>query len=536
MAWCCGVGRHKRLTGWCCDLHATGSGRGAAEGSLFQQQQQQQQQRESSQNTPLQLQKALQCERRQLRQLRAAYTGELGRRNELQTLLLDSIQQAKQQYRQAQAAHAAQMRPATASSSAKQQRPWSAARAAERPAHVTTAGTAAAAAAGVALEEPVAGADEGVLEPQAWCKLLDELLSRQQVLELLLHKACPDLVAAAQQLHHGQAPAAPSQPLRQAQRYQQADRDRQVAETSSAAEQEQDVQGLDSVLGGQPFDAQQGAAEMSEIHEDDGGSEAGSLHSSSSSQRSGAPDEDCWGTAALEEQQQQQGSPWSDKQVQQQEAQRLPQQPYAGQQSGREREAVEAYQQQQLLQQASQVQQEPQARRSPPAVRQKAGSSSPPPHAVDAAGPPYQVYRPPAGVHTLGSMSGPVMGSFPVRKLLHNSSMNSHGSQHIQTQQQHRRPESVSAAAGKGAVLFSWVVGAVQCGLQAQQSFLHVQQQAGARNATWRSSARGKLGQGGSQWLAANSSSSSSSSSSSRLPESRRLQAAHLAMPQTVAA
>jgi hypothetical protein len=111
---------------------------------------------------------------------------------------------------------------------------------------------------------------------------------------------------------------------------------------------------------------------------------------------------------------------------------------------------------------------------SPTHSRSTAASAAAP------SGPPYHVQRPPVGVVTLGSMSGPVMGSFPVRKLLHSGSASashgSHAAQHSHQREpargskggicsislhrvhsQHRRPESAAAASGSRASLGSGI-------------------------------------------------------------------------------
>lgn len=169
------------------------------------------------------LQKLLESERRQLRQVRSQYMAELGRRNELQALLLDSIEQAKQQYRAAESAYLARhpqmSQEAWAAGPSEGTRPGSAAVAVGRPDHARSAqlgtpgalcsrqaGSSRPCSAGTtpALAGPAAAAavpDEGrPLGQAAWDALLADLMARQEVLELLFGRAFPDFMAESQEL------------------------------------------------------------------------------------------------------------------------------------------------------------------------------------------------------------------------------------------------------------------------------------------------------------------------------------------------
>lgn len=472
---------------------------------------QQHRQQQSSQHVIQQLQKALQCERKQLRQLRTAYTAELGRRNELQTLLLDSIQQAKQQHQQAKAAHAAasqadaeaaggtcgqpdssggrpssklsarpQHRPLSAAPCSGRQRPWSAADTAAGHACLATAPADAAPAGG--WQQVGFAAGEPVLDQQAWGKLLEDLLSRQRVLELLLQRACPDLVAAAQQLHQGQHASAAAAADAGAIQQQQA-RDAAAESRVSQPLGQPVVQQPAQDDGLQPFDVEGG--DMFMIEEDEGVSPASDnecegcgsqsyVEQLGSDQQHNQP-EPCGSGGMHERQQRQQQAQQlqrcqeEDQELVQQQQQQLPVQPWGSE-----------------PQQDPDPGQQQQHTESPPLRQTVAVAGSSPTHSRSTApsaaapsGPPYLVQRPPVGVVTLGSMSGPVMGSFPVRKLLHSGSSSSashssHAAQHSHQRKpsrgsdggicssssslqrvhsQHRRPETAAAASGSRVAL-----------------------------------------------------------------------------------
>eukprot|EP00775_Hariotina_reticulata_P009232 gene9232-9397_t len=152
------------------------------------------------------LQKLLECERRQLRQVRQSYASELSRRTELQTLLLDSIQQAKQQYRHAElASHAAVkqggcgLAPATASSSADKAwckpRPGTASAACSTSTSRCRAWQRPSSAANHALSAPL-GSDPPLTQ-QSWDVVLDKVLAKQELLEMLFDKMFPEFMAGA---------------------------------------------------------------------------------------------------------------------------------------------------------------------------------------------------------------------------------------------------------------------------------------------------------------------------------------------------
>lgn len=506
----------------------------AAEGSLLQQQRQQQSSEHVVQQQLVQV--ALRCERKQSRQLRAAYTAELGRRNELQTLLLDSIQQAKQQYKQAHAAHAAQAqaaadtagvswqqsgtaagssgssrpgsrmqarqhrRPASAApycgGSPKQRQAWSAA--ADNTAFTAGIGAAADGACEQTGAAAAAGI-EGFLDQQAWGKLLNDLLSRQQVLELLLQNACPDLVAAAQQLHQGQAAAAtaaagapPAFLHQQQERPEQQQQGRAGHMLQPLAEQSREEHDLCDIIEMQPVDIQAAPADMFMIQEDDGDSQTTDSQASDAEGGMDQCDLAAGNVGSAEHLGEQFGVELGDSQSgEAQHEHDFEQQQHQHQQEEQEQEQLLPVQQQEqdLRQHLQQAQEPPQlqyrllshTRCSPTRQTAVSGSGGPPPHRCSTAGgasggatgPPYDVHHPPAGVVTLASMSGPVLGCFPVRKLLHSASCgsNTHGSQHSHQRTairasdssscssslhkaqhgmlgQHRRPESAAATSG----------------------------------------------------------------------------------------
>lgn len=158
------------------------------------------------------LQKLLEIERRQVRQLRNSLHSELGKRTELQSLLLSSLELAKQQYRDAEAAHCAQQEQLQQQQTEQQQnsmqgprgRPWSAVRLAPGAAPArppssinrqlpSSSRPAGAAAPGL---RPSTAGTAGVnlgqqLDQTIWEDLLSDLLSRQQVLELVLKQTFP---------------------------------------------------------------------------------------------------------------------------------------------------------------------------------------------------------------------------------------------------------------------------------------------------------------------------------------------------------
>ncbi|KAF6259269.1 hypothetical protein COO60DRAFT_1022916 [Scenedesmus sp. NREL 46B-D3] len=164
-----------------------------------------------------QLKKLLESERRQLRQARSCYTAELGRRTELQGLLLSSIQRAKQQHRAAEAAVNAQQRQQSQQS---QPLPWAderprstAARSRPVSGRLMTGHSGVGAAVGGSQllgsgsphscnrpSSVVQAADgqQPQLDEPAWEQLLEQLLVRRDVLELLFGRAFPDLAEAPQ--------------------------------------------------------------------------------------------------------------------------------------------------------------------------------------------------------------------------------------------------------------------------------------------------------------------------------------------------
>ncbi|WIA08826.1 hypothetical protein OEZ85_008248 [Tetradesmus obliquus] len=157
-----------------------------------------------------QLKKLLESERRQLRQARAAYTAELSRRSELQALLLSSIQAAKQQHRAAEAAAAAHQRQQQQAAQPPlwaDERPRSTA-ARIRPVScrpVTSHSSSSSQMLGSGrLASPSRPTSSSVVQaadgqqPQlgqaGWEALLEQLLVRRDVLELLFSRSFPELM------------------------------------------------------------------------------------------------------------------------------------------------------------------------------------------------------------------------------------------------------------------------------------------------------------------------------------------------------
>jgi len=453
------------------------------------------QQQQQCQRVIQQLQKALQCERRQLRQLRAIHTAELGRRNELQALLLDSLQQAKQQYQQAQAAaasaahpppdapwrqmpgsthashssrytsgsssshvhkaqtHMQRRRPASAAPSCGgsrlPQQAWVAADGSHGAAAAATAATGASNAAS-------GGAGAGTAPPlraststeQAEDGVLKGLWQYWRLLEQLLERACPDFVHAAQQLQHGQTATL--------QLHQQ--------EQCSGADHQQDGQPAGMLWSQQPMGRQLsmdapealtvcGSAEggdqepldMWAIHEDDGVSEAGETDSSHT-----ASEQHVSSTAGKPEQQQQQ-------QGEQVEACSVEQQQAVAWQQQQQEQWVSAGLQRRSAPGASCLAQQPASICSVGSHPHKPTTTPVAIAAISAAVAAVSTdYSRSAGpvCLPLASMSRPMMGSFPVRKLLHSGGSSSSSSQQrvqhaegsLQRTQQHRRSETAAAA------------------------------------------------------------------------------------------